>query len=131
MSMEVDKPENNIRMGREITKVGAIVFALTSIPPIIHTIYFLINHAIPALRRGYYYLDGIGRLIIGIQLGHLIMTWLMCTIPLTTASIVGKRLLYTKHKDLVYFGILVAFLIAICLIPICIWIGNGVSIRWV
>lgn len=106
MSEELPLPiENKIKppnITKEVFKVGGIVLLIVSIVPIIHTIYFLAKLLPNYLENG----SGVnpyGEWSFGIDIGFLISDWLFVVIPLVIPAMIGKRILYTENKSLIFF----------------------------
>ncbi len=102
--------ERSAKKVLETFKLGGIVFLITSIIPICFTIRFFIV-AFPID----YSLNGYGEWDFGIKLGYVIAIWLICVIPLTFSSMIGKLLLFTEKKGRVYFMPLITLALAVAL----------------
>ena len=124
-----EKVEEKPKIAWEIFKVGGITFGITAIAPIVFTILFLIEYWYQ-IRSGVYSLDYYGNLDIGQALGGVIFYWLMICLPLTITNTLGKGILYTRYKVLIFFmpvlfvGLIVGFLF------LSFWITDGLGGNW-
>jgi hypothetical protein len=94
--MELEQSITKQTIRKEVLRVGLMVFLITAIIPIIHTICFLALVLPDIIVAGLGYAERS-------QLNYLILDWLIVVLPFTIPAIVGKRLLFTDNKKSIYW----------------------------